>query len=85
MAGVLTIKSKRIYTSYRVTEFPTDWQGRGFHLGKVTEGSDKTEESYSCFVGRNGQDKMCECKGFTFAGHCKHLASLTALIVAGKL
>lgn len=84
-AGVLTIKQKRIYTSYVVCEFPTDWQGRGFHLAKLDEGSDKTEESYSCFVAKNGQDKRCDCKGFVYAGHCKHLASLQALIEAGRL
>ena len=84
-AGVLTIKQKRVYTSYAVTEFPTGWDGRGFLVAKLTSGSDRTEEAYSCFLARNGQDRQCECKGFAYAGHCKHLASLAALIEAGKL
>lgn len=84
-AGVLTIKNRRVYASYVVREFPTDWAGRAFHLAKLDEGSDKGEERYSCFVGRNGQDKRCECKGFAYTGGCKHLAALAALIEAGRI
>ncbi len=84
-AGVLTIKQKRAYTGYVVCEFPTDWDGRGFHLSKLTTGTDPTEEAYSCFIAKNGQDKRCECKGFAYAGHCKHLAALSALIRADRL
>jgi hypothetical protein len=84
-AGVLTIKSKRAYTSYVVCEFPADMPGRAFHLAKLTEGTDPTEERYSCFLASNGQDRLCECKGFAYAGHCKHLLAISTLLEAGKL
>jgi hypothetical protein len=83
--GLLVVKQKRLYTTYAVTEFATGWDGRAFLLVKLTEGSDPTEERYSCFLARNGQDKRCDCKGFSYAGHCKHLSALETLIRAGQL
>ena len=79
-AGVLTVKQKRLYASYVVCEFPTDWAGRAFHMVKLDAGSDKTEERYNCFVAGSGSARQCDCKGFHFSGHCKHLAALEALI-----
>lgn len=79
-AGRLTIKGRRVYVTYRVTEFPTGWDGRGFFLEKTSAGGDKDESSYSCFIGRNGQDRRCDCRGFEATGGCKHLLSLLALI-----
>lgn len=84
-AGVLTIKTKRIYTSYVVCEFPSDWPGRAFHLAKLTEGSDKAEEKYNCFLAASGPNRQCECKGFQFTGGCKHLAAIASLIEAKKI
>jgi hypothetical protein len=85
IAGDLTIKNRRVYVTYTVTEFPSGWDGRGFYLSKQTTGSDPTEEAYSCFIARNGEDKQCECKGFAHTGGCKHLATLAALIANGWL
>lgn len=84
-AGVLTIKQRRLYTTYAVVEFPADFGGRAFMLAKVTEGSDPTEERYACLIPAGGREKRCECKGFNYAGHCKHLSALAALINAGQL
>jgi hypothetical protein len=84
-AGVLTIKQKRVYVTYTVCEFPTDWRGRAFMLAKLDEGSDPTEEKYACFVAANGQDRRCECRGFAYTGACKRLAALQTLIEAGQL
>lgn len=84
-AGVLTIKQKRIYTSYVVCEFPTDWQGRGFHLSKLTEGSDKTEEAYDVFFAKDGPHRYCSCKGFSYTGGCKHVLSLASLLESKQL
>jgi hypothetical protein len=83
--GLLVVKQKRVYTTYAVSEFPTGWDGRAFALTKLTEGSDPTEERYFCFLARNGQDRRCDCKGFSYAGHCKHLSALATLIDAGQL
>lgn len=85
LAGTLSIVGKRGTVRYAVAEFPTGWDGRGFVLAKVDGGGDKTEERYSCFVARNGQDRQCECKGFYYAGHCKHLDAVAALIRSGQL
>jgi hypothetical protein len=68
-----------------VCEFPVSWDGRGFHLAKLTPGSDTTEERYNCFLAKSGTYRECDCKGFHYAGHCKHLESLAALIEAEQL
>src|SRR5262245_44575099 len=74
--ATLVIHTDRASVSYTVTEFPVDWDGRGFVLDKDTDGTDTTEEMYCVFVGRNRQDRRCDCKGFAFAGHCKHTDAL---------
>lgn len=85
VAGLLTIQTDRVSVQYRVTEFPTDWQGRGFHLMKTDDGSDPAEDSYSVFAPKCGAGHICECKGFLFAGKCKHVAAVAALIENGWL
>src|SRR5687767_4194107 len=82
VAGALTITGKRCHCRYQVEEFPAD-HGRGFMLFKLDAGSDKTEERYACNVGKFA--KMCECRGFTATGACKHLSALVTLIEAGQL
>lgn len=82
-AGVLTITGKRSHCRYRVEEFPADG-GRGFMLWKLDTGTDRSEERYGCLVGPRGV-RVCECKGATATGKCKHLAALVTLIDAGQL
>jgi hypothetical protein len=84
-AGVLTIEGKRNRCSYVLCEFPADFAGRAFMLTKLDAGTDKAEERYSCFVARDGKNRLCECKGFHFAGHCRHLEALDALLANGWL
>jgi hypothetical protein len=79
------VKQRRTYTTYAVSEFATAWDGRAFLLVKQSEGLDPTEERYSCFLARNGQDKRCDCKGFAYTGGCKHLSALETLIRAGQI
>ncbi len=83
LAGVLTITGKKCHCRYAVEEFVSD-HGRGFVLKKIDTGSDRDEGYYSCLIGPHGT-KLCECKGFTSTGGCKHTAALTALIEAGQL
>ena len=83
LAGVLTITGKRCHCRYAVEEFVSD-HGRAFMLFKLDAGSDRTEERYGCVIGAHGV-RMCECKGFYFAGKCKHLEAVATLIEAGQL
>ena len=83
--GVVTIGTDRLATDYALVEFAAD-DGRGFHFAKLTPGSDRTEERYSCFVPTiAGVYQQCGCKGFAFTGHCKHLACLAALIASHEI
>ena len=85
VAGELVIHTDRASATYRVTEFTTGWDGRGFVLVKLAGGTDPAEEAYSVFCGRNRQDVECSCKGFARHGHCKHIDSCLALITNGWL
>ena len=82
VAGTLVIDTDRSRVEYVVHEFPTGWLGRGFQLLKLTEGTDKAEESYSVFCSQRGgpEADSCECKGFAYHGTCKHVAALRALL-----
>ena len=83
VAGVLTITGKRCHCSYRVEEFPAD-HGRGFMLFKLDAGSDKTEERYAVLVGAHSTT-VCECRGWTATGGCKHLKAMVTLVHAGQV
>jgi hypothetical protein len=80
---VLLLRKERDVQIYTVDEFPVGgpaWDGRAFRLTK-----DSTGEHYSCFVARNGQDHLCECRGFEAHGHCRHVDALKRLIDTGRL
>lgn len=77
-AGTLTITTTRSFTVYDVSEFPCD-HGRGFNLKKTAGGTDGTEPFYNCFVGSDDVG-LCDCKGFTRYGRCKHLMALADLV-----
>lgn len=83
IAGVVTIRCGRTSAAYRIEEFATGWDGRGFYFAKLTAGSDATEEGYSVFCGRNEQDRECNCRGFQAHGNCKHVATAISLILNG--
>ena len=83
-AGMITIGVDRLATDYALIEFRADG-GRGFHLAKLTPGSDKSEEVYAVFIPTCGDPPQCECKGFTYCGHCKHGTAVHHLIQAGEL
>jgi len=80
ICGTLRVQSKRSDAEYLVTEFPTGWVGRGFHLEKIAGGTDAESEAYDCFVAKHGTQHTCDCRGFTHTGACKHIKSLVALI-----
>ena len=78
--GILTVHTGRSTTIYKASEFQTEWDGRAFNLVKLTPGTDKEETVYNVFCHRGQQDNRCECKGFEFTGHCKHIAAVNALL-----
>jgi len=86
-AGTLVIDQKRASVTYLVTEYPSGWDGRAFHFEKPAgeAGTDAENESYDVFVGRNPADRLCQCKGFTRWGNCKHVDAARALISNGWL
>src|SRR5687768_2478541 len=73
-SGLLTVHTDRASVRYAVAELPCGWDGRAFSFAKPEgeTGTDKTAGRYEVFVGRNGQDRLCGCKGFSRFGHCKH-------------
>lgn len=83
--GLVTIHAGRVPCEYLVVEYPTRWDGRAVRLAKVTPGSDATADGYDVFVGRNGQDHRCCCRGHERHGHCKHVDTLRALLENGWL
>lgn len=81
-AGALRIDAGRAGTTYAVVEFPTPWPGRAFHLAKVAAGGG----SYQVFCSANGPAAdACDCKGMTYAGHCKHADAVRACVENGWL
>lgn len=85
VAGVLVVDTARASAAYTVSEFVTGWAGRGFLFAKLTPGTDVIEESYSVFCGARATGDRCECKGWTFAGHCKHVDAARGLLANGWL
>lgn len=82
--GMLEIAQKRNVTRYAVCEYQTPWAGRAVAMTKADDapGSDDSMASYDVFCGEDGE-QICDCKGFTAHGHCKHAAALDALIGNG--
>lgn len=81
--GLLKIGTKRATVEYLLVPFAAD-AGRGFKLAKVSEGTDAEAEGYSVFACGQSAPK-CECKGFYYAGHCKHADAVRALLENGWL
>jgi hypothetical protein len=77
VCGVLTIQTRRDSGEYLITEFPVAWRGRGFTVARIGAGP----ESYDVFMSQQGPDAdSCDCAGATYAGKCKHMAGLRALL-----
>jgi len=85
VAGTLTIRSGQRRAEYLVSEFAAGWPGRAFHLEKVRGGTDPEESGYAVFVGNAGAGSSCDCKGFARYQGCKHLAAITALVLANRI
>ena len=80
---------KNVYT---VEEIPTGMDGRAFLLHRDEEAVAKDiaagreqEARYGVLIARNGQDDLCECRGFTAHGRCKHVSAMRGLIEGGHI
>lgn len=69
----MTIDAKT--DAYLLYDAPSD-EGRAFVLVNLSNA-----EKYSVLV----NPKLCDCKGHTRYGYCKHADALTALVNAGRL
>ena len=66
-------------TCYAVREIPCEIGGRGFAVHRTGLGN-----LYHVRVGPP-EDCSCECRGFLYHGHCRHVLGLMALLREGKL
>jgi hypothetical protein len=74
---------------YQIEEIPAGIDGRAFLLHRapaaIARDGPHADSRYGVFVHRNGQDQLCECKGFARYGRCKHVDALRRLIEDGHL
>jgi hypothetical protein len=78
--GLITILTDRSATEYAVVPFGADG-GRGFHLAKITAGTDAEVDSYAVFChATDPAFDLCGCRGFQRWGGCKHRDAARALI-----
>ena len=73
---------------YTVEEINTGMDGRAFLLHREPEAIAKSADKcdrYGVLIARNGQDDVCECRGFESHGRCKHVTALRGLIEAGHI
>src|SRR5437870_10518813 len=76
--GVLRLTEDGKETLFFVDRLASEVGGAGFRLTKF-EQFQRGEEDASYNVLLDGQRSTCECKGHLRHGHCRHVASLTAL------
>lgn len=79
----------RSHDVYQIEEIPTGIDGRAFLLhrdpGAIANDGPEADDRYGVLVHRNGQDHLCECKGFASHGRYKHVDAIRGLIEDGFL
>lgn len=81
--GSLVIEDKKESTEYRVSEIPTQWNGRAAHFVKPNwRAHEGGCDYYSVYVGRDGETQ-CDCKGHARFGTCKHTQAMDAIVGNG--
>jgi hypothetical protein len=79
---IVELKGRRVIEDeYLIDRIPSDF-GTAFHVEK-RDYNPGEERSYDVLL--NGDASLCSCRGFTRWGHCRHIESLAALCVAGRL
>jgi hypothetical protein len=82
--GAVRIAVGKVAAAYYVHEL-TAADGRGFEVEKIDPTVPAGERvAYHVFLEANGQDRSCDCLGFSHHGHCKHADGLGALFGHGR-
>jgi hypothetical protein len=77
--GVFQVTVGAETAHYVLQEVSCDIGGRGFAVHRLGLGS-----LYHVRIGKP-EECSCECQGFLFRGHCRHILGLLALVRQGKL
>jgi hypothetical protein len=81
---IVELKGRRVVEDeYFLDRVPSDF-GTAFLMEKRDYSPD-AEGRHSYHVCLNGDSSSCECRGFLRWNHCRHIESLAALCVAGRL
>lgn len=83
----------RDVSTYAVEEVWIGMEGRSFllHRSEADIEADRKagigdpDTRYGVFVARNGQDDLCECRGFAAHCRCKHVSIVRHLVEAGHI
>ena len=75
---IISITADKITKRYVVVRFDSDW-GEAFYVCTLEKGGN----TYDVCI--DGADSICDCKGFTYGGSCRHVAALQALYERGAI
>ena len=78
-APILTIRIAGQVWDYDVSEFPTPWDGRAFHL------TCDDQSELDVFICRQHRDDHCDCVDFACSNRCRHVGALRYLMEAGEI
>jgi len=82
--GTVVYSAVGQHARYWVEEFPADLAGRAFRFVKVVSAGEEGG-AYECLAADRQDDDLCDCKGFTAHGHCKHLDVIRDLLAHNQL
>ena len=75
---IISITADKDTKRYVVVRFDSDW-GEAFYVCTLEKGGNTYD------VCLDGADSICDCKGFTYGGSCRHVAALQALYERGVI
>jgi hypothetical protein len=70
---------------YWLSELPTQIPGRAFRMTLFAFADGEGPRDYTVLIGADPADTSCECKGWSYFGHCKHATGLRDLLDRGDL
>lgn len=82
--GTVVYSAIRQYARYWMEAIPCGLPGRAYRFAKVVTAGEEGG-CYECLLADRAEQDLCDCRGFTSTGHCKHLDILRDLDAAGQL